>query len=92
MKKVFLSLLFFIISSFIFADIAINPNNKFYSDAKNWETKGIITNIPQLRPYPVKVIKSILNTVIENGDEKDSKLAQFYLDKYFSSEIIPSKL
>lgn len=87
MKKVFLSLLFFIISSFIFADIAINPNNKFYSDAKNWETKGIITNIPQLRPYPVKVIKSILNTVIENGEEKDSKLAQFYLDKYFSKSF-----
>lgn len=84
MKKRFFAFLFLIISAFAFAQVALDPNDSFYQDAKNWETKGIIGWLPQMRPYSIKTIKSILEKVIENGDEGDIEKAQYYQEKYFS--------
>lgn len=84
-KVIFLFVLLFSFS--LYAEVSLNPNDKFYNDAKNWEIKGIISKLPQIRPYSVKTIKFILNEVLENGDDLDKKKAQKYLDKYFSKPL-----
>lgn len=66
-----------------FAQVSLDPNDVFYRDAKNWETKGLVGWLPELRPYSIKTVKSILEQVKEKGDEKDVKLAEEYYDKYF---------
>lgn len=83
MKKIVLFLFLITLSFGAFAQVSVNPNDEFYSSAKNWQTKGILKTLPDLRPYPVKTIKLILNTVIENGSEKDVAKAKYYFEKYF---------
>lgn len=81
-KFIFSSLLFCL--SLVFAQVSLNPNDNFYKDAKNWETKGLISWLPQIRPYSIETVKKILDTVIENGDDKDVAKANFYKEKYFA--------
>ena len=70
MKKRFLVLLMAFVSAAVFAQASLDPNDRFYQDAKNWETKKIISWLPQVRPYPAKTIRKILETVKEKGDEE----------------------
>lgn len=86
MKRKLLSVLLIIFCGVIYAQVSLNPNDVFYRDAKNWETKGIISWLPQLRPYPIETVKKILDEVTQNGDEKDIELADFYREKYFSKK------
>ena len=67
MKKRFLILLMAFVSAAVFAQASLDPNDRFYQDAKNWETKKIISWLPQVRPYPAKTIRKILETVKEKG-------------------------
>lgn len=83
-KKLFIFTILFSITFGLFAQVSLDPNDSFYKDAKNWETKGIIGWLPQIRPYSVKTIKGILEKVKQNGDEKDIVLAEYYEEKYFS--------
>ena len=84
MKKRFLILLMAFVSVAVFAQASLDPNDRFYQDAKNWETKKIISWLPQVRPYPAKTIRKILETVKEKGDEEDIELADYYMNKLFS--------
>lgn len=84
MKRKFFISLFMFCCFFGFAQVSVDPNNSFYKDAKIWETKGIIGWLPQIRPYSIETVKSILLEVKENGDESDIKKADFYYRKYFS--------
>ena len=84
MKKRFLILLMAFVSAAVFAQASLDPNDRFYQDAKNWETKKIISWLPQVRPYPAKTIRKILETVKEKGDEEDIELADYYMNKFFS--------
>ena len=68
----------------LYAQVSLNPNDDFYKDAKNWETKGIVSWLPQIRPYSINTVKKILAEVKENGDESDVQLAEFYEAKFFS--------
>ena len=82
MKKIILlltALLAFVSSGF--AQISSDPNNTFYEDAQIWERNGIIETLPPIRPYPVGIIKKILTTVIEKGNESQAKKAQEYLEE-----------
>ncbi|MBR5933258.1 MAG: hypothetical protein IK002_04650 [Treponema sp.] len=83
MKKIILILSAFLMCSSLFAQVSLDPNDRFYTDAKNWETKGIISWLPQMRPYPVKTIKTILETVKEKGNDDDAALAEYYYRKIF---------
>ena len=64
----------------VFAQTTANPDDKIYKDLEIWENRGYIKNLPPLRPYPLKLIKTFLNEVKENGSDKDSETAVFYLD------------
>ena len=55
----------------LYAQVSLNPNDDFYKDAKKWETKGIVSWLPQIRPYSINTVKKILAEVKENGDESD---------------------
>ncbi|WP_318662678.1 hypothetical protein [Treponema sp.] len=83
MKKLTVILCAFLMCSSLFAQASLDPNDVFYKDAKNWETKGIISWLPQMRPYPAQTIKSILEQVKEKGSEEDIELAQYYYEKNF---------
>ena len=67
MKKIVafvLGILF--LSSLVFSQTSVEINDSFYNQAQVWELRGLTGTLPQLRPYPVNVIKRILNDVIEN--------------------------
>ena len=82
MKKIiFLLIVLLAFVSSGFAQIASDPNNTFYEDAQIWERNGIIDTLPPIRPYPVRIIKKILTTVIEKGNESQVTTAQEYLEE-----------
>lgn len=68
----------------IFAQVSLDPNDEFYQDAKTWEVEGIISWLPQVRPYSVSTVKQILAQVKENGSEEEVKIAEFYEQKFFA--------
>lgn len=68
------------------AQVVIEPTLDFYESARQWQVKGLVGFLPQVSPYPAKVVKEILDAVIEGGDEADVETAQYYYEKYFSKQ------
>ena len=64
----------------LFAQLASDPNDRMYVDLKLWEDRGILRNLPPLKPYPVQLLKKLLTEVQERGDRSDRTLA----DQYFA--------
>jgi hypothetical protein len=48
------------------AQAIINPSDSFYDDLRIWETQGLVSNLPPLRPYPEALVKSLLEQVIQS--------------------------
>ncbi len=83
-KAIFISLGFSLITS-VFAQVSVDPNDKFYAEAQGWELRGLTeSKLPLLRPYSLAAIKKILEDVIENGDGYDSELAKSEYERIFS--------
>jgi len=57
------------------AQVSSDPNSEFYTDVQRWETQGIISNLPDMRPYPLTIVTKVLNTVIKKGSAKEKKIA-----------------
>ncbi len=87
MKKVLLSFIFLICSFALFAQVSVDPTDRFYTQAQGWELKGYIENLPQIRPYPSNLIKSILETVMEKGDSSDREVAEYEYNRIFGKSI-----
>lgn len=83
-KKIFLFTFLVSLTFNLFAQVSLDANDSFYRDAKNWETKGLVYWLPQIRPYSVKTVKAILEQVKKNGNGKDVALAEYYEQKFFS--------
>lgn len=82
MKKKFLSaVVCLIVSVSAFAQMSVDPMHDFYNYVQSWQNKGIVSNVPLIRPYPVSNIKEILETVIENGSQKDVKAAEEFYEE-----------
>ena len=82
MKKIIL--LFAVLLAFAsnaFAQLSSDPNNSFYADAQTWERNGLVDALPPIRPYPVKIIKKILTSVIDKGNESQSAKAKDYWEE-----------
>ena len=58
-------------SAALFAQVTADPQDEFYSLALNWHNRGIVKKLPPVRPYPYQNVKSILEQVLENGNERD---------------------
>lgn len=83
MKKILVLTFTLLFTASVFAQITTNPNDEFYDTCRQWQVKGIIGFLPQLSPYPRNVVENILSQVIENGNESDVELAEYYREKYF---------
>lgn len=84
MKKYFSIFLFLFLSVTMFAQVSVDPNDKFYKEAQGWEMKGLIDTLPLVRPYPTKIIKKILNQVINCGSKQEAELALTEYERIFS--------
>lgn len=91
MRKYFITFLIFLFTVIsLNAQIACDPNDEIYSYISLWEENGIITGLPLIRPYPIQVIKKILNTVIQHGSLNERQIAENYmarLEKNVSFDI-----
>lgn len=67
----------------VHAQTSCNPGDAFYIIAQSWELRGVVDRIPSIRPFPVAVIKSILNEVMEKGTPEDKDLAEYYYKTMF---------
>ena len=90
MKKIFFLVgVFLCLCSLAFGQVSVEINDSFYKQAQIWELRGLTDTLPQLRPYPVNVIKRILGQVIERGSEKDSELAKSEYERIFEKQWSP---
>lgn len=90
MKKIFFLVGGFLcLCSLAFGQVSVEINDSFYKQAQIWELRGLTDTLPQLRPYPVNVIKRILGQVIERGSEKDSELAKSEYERIFEKQWSP---
>ena len=87
MKKFFLSAVFMTAFFCSFAQVSVDPTDSFYSHAQSWELKGYIPALPQIRPYPAGLVKSILETVMVEGEKKDRELALYEYERIFSKKL-----
>lgn len=69
------------VSASLFAQISIDPTDKFYDLVQSWEIRGLVRNVPPVRPYPINNIQEILQNVIKRGNEEDVKTAIEYWQK-----------
>ena len=80
---------FVLLHTFAFSQAAVEINDPFYDEAQIWELRGLTGTLPQLRPYPLSVIKRVLNDVIEKGPEKDAELAKEEYERIFEKAWTP---
>jgi len=86
MKKSYIVMIvgFLLLTVPIFAQASVDPEDDFYTYALGWKLKGYILQLPQLKPYPLNVIKDIIETVIEKGDKHDTADAEKEYERIFS--------
>jgi hypothetical protein len=65
----------------------INPSDSFYDDLRVWETKGLVSNLPPLRPYPEAVVRALLEQVINSGNAVQSEKARVQQERLFGKAI-----
>jgi len=57
-----------------------DPSDPIYLQFDSWATRGVLKNLPQLRPYTGAMIDGLLHEVIGVGDRDDAIVAQQWLD------------
>jgi hypothetical protein len=62
----------------LFAQLASDPNDRMYTDLKLWEDRGILQNLPQMKPYPIQLLKKLLSDVQDKGNADDAARAREY--------------
>ncbi|MGO9309554.1 MAG: hypothetical protein ACLQDL_11100, partial [Spirochaetia bacterium] len=73
-----ISAVLFAMSVPLFAQLASDPNDRMYVDLKLWEDRGLLQNLPPLKPYPIQLLKKLLAEVQDKGDQQDQALARQY--------------
>jgi hypothetical protein len=71
----------------VFAQSIIDPSDRLYSDILVWDTLGLVSNLPPLRPYPEQVVKSILNRVMESGSASEQETAKIHYERLFGKPV-----
>ncbi len=78
MAPLVISAFLFAVGVPLFAQLASDPNDRMYVDLKLWEDRGLLQNLPPLKPYPIQLLKKLLTEVQEKGDQQDQALARQY--------------
>ncbi|MBN1797271.1 MAG: hypothetical protein JW822_01750 [Spirochaetales bacterium] len=82
MKRFYIFLcLLLCITGFLNAQLVSDPNDTLYTWISIWEEKGYLNNLPPLRPYPIQLVKKLLQQVQEVGNEQEAELAGNYLQQ-----------
>ena len=74
-------------STTLFAQVAADPYDYFYDDLVVWETMGLVNNLPAARPYPLQLVKSILDQVITKGDATQRQIAETHYKRIFGRAL-----
>ncbi|MDR2418568.1 MAG: hypothetical protein LBD79_05895 [Treponema sp.] len=74
-------------ASMAFAQSIINPSDSFYDDLRVWETLGLVSNLPPLRPYPEPLVRSLLEQVINSGNAVQSEKARVQQERLFGKLV-----
>lgn len=69
------------------AQVSVMPNDPIYTDISNWENLGLIRNVPPLRPYPLTLISSFLNTVMDCEYDDQAAKAQAHYERIFGKSV-----
>ncbi|MBR5867079.1 MAG: hypothetical protein IKZ04_04115 [Spirochaetaceae bacterium] len=83
LKKIIFCFILFVFSFGIYAQVGVDPNDSFYDYLEVWETQGLVSNLPPLRPYPVALVKDILKQVMSGTNEKAKNEAEMLSEKLF---------
>lgn len=84
-KNLIVAIVVFMAAVFsVAAQVSVDPGDRFYTEAQSWQIKGLVPVLPQIRPYPVNVIKKILQTVVQSGSSHDAELAADEYARIFS--------
>ncbi|MDR1316237.1 MAG: hypothetical protein LBK13_05110 [Spirochaetales bacterium] len=65
----------------LMAQFLANPNDRIYEDLRLWEGKGLVRQLPVMRPYPAQLMKEVLERVVRRGNTEDSARAREYLEE-----------
>ena len=82
-KSVFVFSILSLFAAAVFAQVSVDPKDEFYSDAVGWYQKGYVERLPQLKPYPVNIVKNILEKVIQDGEPDEQRRAARHYEKFF---------
>lgn len=62
-----------------FAQVISDPNDSLYRHLEQWEDRGLIHNLPLLRPFPGQLVRELLEQVMQRGSRVDQMRAGEYL-------------
>ena len=87
LKKLIILLTFLCASISVFSQVSVDPADPIYTDISNWENLGIIHNVPPLRPYPLTLITSFLNTVMQSKYEDQAAKARAHYERIYGKSV-----
>ena len=87
LKKLFVLFIFACFTVSVFSQVSVDPSDPIYTDISNWESLGIIHNVPPLRPYPLTLITSFLNTVMQSEYEDQAAKARLHYERIYGKSV-----
>ncbi|MDR2630500.1 MAG: hypothetical protein LBC60_06230 [Spirochaetaceae bacterium] len=61
--------------------------DSFYEDLQIWDAMGLVPALPPLRPYPERLVKSILKTVMESDSILQQEKARRQYERLFGKPL-----
>ena len=86
-KKIALFALVALLSVSMYAQSVMDPSDSVYEDIRDWQTKGLVGLLPQLKPYPAQLVKDVLAKVTESGSTVDANRARYQSERLFGKPI-----
>ncbi len=92
MKSAIQLVFFLMVGGTVIAQMSSDPNHEVYHYFEEWETKGYVSQVPPIRPFPGQVVESLLRQVVKNGDAHAQEMAGRFLRPYDSGKIMNWKV
>ncbi|HNY21714.1 MAG TPA: hypothetical protein PKO22_06145, partial [Treponemataceae bacterium] len=86
-KKIALFALVALLSVSMYAQSVMDPSDSVYEDIRDWQTKGLVGLLPQLKPYPAQLVKDVLAKVTESGSTVDASRARYQSERLFGKPV-----
>lgn len=87
LKRLVLTVILATLALCSWAQVSADPNDYFYTDLAIWETMGLVNNLPSARPYPLQVVRKVLDAVIERGDATQRQIAGAHAARIFGRTL-----